>query len=301
MGLNNLTREQNKRGFYASLIACALLGSSTLLMRCYGCGKKKYPLPSNDANTIKPSSFNMPGARSIKAPLTPGYIIPDEQTISPLMGHSEAIVVLNGEPGSGKTPLAIGMGCEACEGIDYGIFTNPTFMCVDKCSCIYYHTEHDSKFNSHYGEKLNRLANRFQVRYKCRYDSIQSFIETLSTDVNSVGGNCCIVIDTPSTLFPKRIKGDAVQEFLDGLKLVREERNSKGFHITFIIVTHKSERTKSARGSSVWYEDAETFIDVTLDPKDITKRTTIVEITQAEVRANRNSAPQTSDRTIYAL
>ncbi len=280
MGLNDLTREQNKRGFYASLIACALLGGSALLMRCYGCGKKKEPLPINGTKAPLPVSNGKRVKDGTQSQLIPGHLIPDEQTMSPLMGHSEAIVVLNGEPGSGKTPLAIGMGCEACEGIDYGIFTNPTFTYVDECSCIYYHTEYDSKFNSHYGEKLNQLENRFQVRYKCRYDSIQSFIETLSTDVNSVGGNCCIVIDTPSTLFPKRIKGDAVQEFMDGLKLVREKRNSKGFHITFIIVTHKSEWTKSARGSSVWYEDAETFIDVTLDPKDITKRTTIVEITK---------------------
>jgi len=51
-------------------------------------------------------------------------------------------------------------------------------------------------------------------------------------------------------------------------------------HITFVIVTHKSEWTKSARGSSVWFEDAETFMDVTLDPKDTTKQTTIVDITK---------------------
>lgn len=297
MGLNNLTREQNKRGFCASLIVGALLGGSALLMYCCGCRKKNCPLPSHGTKATKPVSDNKPDEGTVNPQLIPGHLIPDEQTISPLMGHSDAIVVVNGAPGSGKTTLAIGIGCEACEGIDYGIFINPAFTSSDSCSCIYYHTEHDTKFNSHYGIKLEQMGNRFQVRYKCRYNSIQLFVETLSMDLKSVGGNCCVVIDTPSTLFPKRLKGDAVQEFMDGLKLVREDRRSKGVHITFVIVTHKSEWTKSARGSSVWFEDAETFMDVTLDPMDITKQTTIVDITKRKsgpseiVRLKRVIAP----------
>lgn len=275
--MKKLTQKQNKEACQFFLKLATALGLVTVfgLIVTQNKGKlniknvKKPSLPSIGSPLICPSC-NEP---------TNGDNIPDDPPATPIVGQSGTIIDLNGLPGSGKSPFALTLTSEACDGAPYGLLSDNSGKPLPPFKCIWYHTERDIKFKAHYGEKLTQLGERIKLFKECRFSNMDAFIKSLEGSIAKANDNCCIIIDTPSSLLnTDELKLNGVRRFINELKRVRAHSNKQGHTITFIIVTHKTPSSGGVRGSSVWYEDSETFIDMSVNKDDPSGTTNIMHI-----------------------
>ncbi|MCM1139997.1 MAG: AAA family ATPase [Muribaculum sp.] len=248
--MKKLTQKQNKEACQFFLKLATALGLVTVFGLIVTQNKgilniknvKKPSLPSIGSPPICPSC-NEP---------TNGDNIPDDPPATPIVGQSGTIIDLNGLPGSGKSPFALTLTSEACDGAPYGLLSDNSGKPLPPFKCIWYHTERDIKFKAHYGEKLTQLGERIKLFKECRFSNMDAFIKSLEGSIAKANDNCCIIIDTPSSLLnTDELKLNGVRRFINELKRVRAHSNKQGHTITFIIVTHKTPSSGGVRGSSV--------------------------------------------------
>lgn len=275
--MKKLTQKQYKEACQFLLKIAAVLG----LITVFGLIVLQIKDKPNIKNVKKPS---LPSIGS--PPITPpgneptnGDNIPDDPPATPILGQSGAIIVENGLPGSGKSPFALTLTSEACDGLPHGLLSDNSGKPLPPFKCIWYHSERDNKFKAHYGEKLTQLGERIKIFYECRFSNMDAFIKSLEGSIAKANDNCCIIIDTPSSLLnTDELKLNGVRRFINELKRVRAHSNKQGHTITYIIVTHKSPSSGGVRGSSIWYEDSETFIDMSVNKDDPSGTTNIMHV-----------------------
>lgn len=275
--MKKLTQKQNKEACQFFLKLAAVLGGVTVFGLIVPQIKGKLNIKN-----VKMPSLPLIGS----PPITPsgneptnGDNIPDDPPVTPIPGQSAAIVVVNGLPGSGKSPLALTMGCEACDGVSYQLLSDNSGNPLPPFKCIWYHSERDNKFKAHYGEKLTQIGKRIEIFYERSFLNMDDFIKTLEESIARANDNCCVIIDTPSSLLnTDELMLNGVRRFINELKRVRAHSKRKGHIVTFIIVTHKSPLSGGVRGSSVWFEDSETFIEMSENKEDSSHTTNVMHV-----------------------
>lgn len=272
-----MTPKQSKKAAKICFVSAMCLGALAVLLICLRMLSVKKASPTSMPK--EPKSAEPDDSEDDSVIPFDGDNIPEDRPCSPIVAQHKAIIDINALPGRGKTPLAFTLCCEACEGKSYNLLSTLSGIPLPPFKCIWFHTEYDEHFKEHYGAKIQEFGSRIVVFNEAMYPDMPTFIKTLEASIAKANDNCCVIIDTPSSLLKTgAIKLNEARIFINELKRVRRRSGKKGFIVSFILVTHKSPSTGEAQGSSAWFQDSETFIDMSDWSGDPTNMTSVLEV-----------------------